>query len=203
MIIKESDIVFFDSTSDDSLLIELCEAAGRDDMPGARNLSLIGWENNPACLLYKIYIEKVYDEDNRGRYMGVLDEDGKIMLSFGCMPWDKDYNTCLMPTRLYLREDRRGYGKTETFTKRFEIPQKLMNEECIRLGYRATLITHNQYNLFLREAAHRDSRDSGYMIFDYYDDPVIINYTKQWALYHLFDQTYAPELIRILDSVRA
>lgn len=201
--ISEQDIVYFDSSSPKDLLFELCEEATKDSMPGSQNLSLVDWESNPASLLYKIYIEKVYDEVNRGKYMGVLGEDGKIILAFGCMPWDKNPAICLMPTRLYLREAQRGYGKRESYTKRFQIPQTLMNYHCKRLGYKATLITHNQYNLFLREATYRDSRDAGYMIFDYYDDPVIINYTKQWVMYHLFDDSYLNEVVSSLDSNKA
>lgn len=201
--IELSDIVYFDSNSPKDLLIELCEEATRDNMPGSQNLSLVNWEKNPATLLYKIYIEKVYDESSRGKYMGVLGKDGKIMCAFGCMPWDKDPNTCLMPTRLYLRTTDRGYGNKDHYTKRFKVPQLAMNEQCIRLGYKATIITHNQYNLFLRESVHRSSREENYMIFDYYDDPVVVNYTKQWAMYHCFDESYREELIEVLDANRA
>lgn len=201
--ITEKDILYFDSNSPKDLLIELCEEATKDDMPGSKNLSLINWEKNPASLLYKIYIEKVYDDCNRGKYMGVLGEDGKLMLTFGCMPWDKDSNVCLMPTRMYLRAEKRLQGAAESYTKRFALPQQMMNQECIKLGYKATVITHNQYNLFLRDATYRDSREEGYMIFDYYEHPVIVNYTKQWAMYHMFDESYESELITSLDRNRA
>lgn len=202
MDITQDNIIFFDSNSDKDLLIDLCREAMEDDMPGSQNLSLDDWEFNPASLLYKIYIEKVYDEKNKGRFVGVLDDDQKLILVFGSMRWDRNPNVCLMPTRLYLRKDHRGYGQAESYTKRFEQVQRRMNQECVKLGYKATLITHNQYNVFLREATYRDSREGGYMIFEYYDHPVLVNHTKQWAMYHLFDGSYEQDLIKSLDSSR-
>lgn len=200
--IKSSDILFFDSSSPKELLFSLCEEATRDSMPGSQNLSIIDWEKNPSSLLYKIYIEKVYDEVNGGRFIGVKGDDGQLILVFGGMRWDSDHNVCLMPTRLYLSEKNRNYGKGETFTSRYKAAVTKMNEECIRMGYKAALITHNKYNLWIRENTYRVSREEGYMIFDYYEYPVLVNYTKQWAMYHLYDLTYESNLIASLDKVR-
>lgn len=198
--------VYVDSNSPKDMLLELCNDAVGDDNPGSANISPINWESNPASLMHKIYVQKVYDADNRGRYYCRL-EDGEVMLGIGFNQWDQCSDICLSSTRLYLKRNKRMQGTGMRFGQRYADTLNLLHESSKAMGYKAALSTQNNYNLFLREYIHKRNTKSSHTddiedLYMCYDHPLKINYTKQWAFYNLYDETYGEELIKVLDANR-
>jgi hypothetical protein len=175
-----------------------------DTLAGSKNMSLENWENNPASLMYKMYVEKNYDPEKRGRYFCQV-EDGKIILGFGINQWDKDQLTCLLATRQYLIRDKRELGKGKVFIERFPEIVSYMHSSCRELGYKAGLITHNEYNVWLRKSMEKDNeryKKEMNLTFRYYESPIVVNYTKQYASYTLYDESYETELLEILKNYK-
>ena len=196
------EMIWFDSNSPKELLMEFCKHAENDPLPGASNMVLDNWENNPASFMYKLYIEKIYDKENGGRYFTQV-EDGKVTMGMGVNMWDKDNNIALFATRLYRIPEMRGVG--EKFITQFGHIVVQMHDFAIECGYKAAMVTNNHYNLKMKENYKRDQHkidESIGRIYIHYDQPITVNYTKQWPAYVLYDDSYEDLLLEKFKETR-
>ena len=207
-------IEWFDSDTPIEKVSKFCEAALTDSRPAAVNYTPTEWQNRPETLMYKMFIEKVYDRENGGGY--VVSTNGIDYFSgAGFCRWSDDPNTCLYLTRMYTNISYRGSPESRIIHIQFHL-YDLLKE----LGYKAFLSSTNEYNLRLLKGAcetnnpanfpnyyfdgenHYTSKEGRRIIpAKMYDKPLMINYTKQWLSYYCIDPSYEPTLLAILNEL--
>lgn len=207
--------IYIDSNTDIELVKDFCEDSYSEVKESRVNYHTEDWMNNPNTLLHKIYIQKTYDENNRGAYVAMTIDD-KIVCAAGLNCYNMDDKTCLFLTRAYTRIAHRHNTKMLKHMMNY-----LLLDKAIQYGYLAGIVSFNEYNLRLRQNIHNINKlenfpdhvkidgkyykhENGTQILPtkLYDYPVMLNHTKQYLLYFLIDETYETNLLSILDSQR-
>lgn len=207
-------VVWIDSNTDTDLVYEFCKTSEQETRGSASNYTVDNWERDPATLMYKIYKEKIYDRENRGGYAAIVDE-GRILVGAGVCQWSEDPNSCILYSRLYSRKEARGLPHARIIHLEFAI-YDLAKE----LGYRGSISSFNKYNLKLRDLTYKTNNPDNFPNYyvdgdkhytgpngrriipaKMFEDPVMVNYTKQWLLYYAIDPTYEPELEQLLNRL--
>lgn len=208
-------MLYIDSNTDIDMLKDFCEDSYSDTRDSKVNYHTDDWENNPASLLYKIYIEKVYDRENRGAYIGML-MDNKIVCAAGINQYNVDNNVALYLTRAYTRLSYRGNTKLLKHQMSYALLDKI-----IEYDYLAAMISFNEYNLKLRQSVYNINNldnfpdhvciDNRYykhvagtqiLPMKMYDYPITLNYTKQYLLYFMIDKSYEDNFLCVLYDQR-
>lgn len=198
-----------DSNSDVDLVKQFCLAQKRNDNFATDNVDIEDWENKTHTLLYLIFKEKRFDTPGANYF---IRED--LQAGVGISPCDFDNNVCVV-TRFYVKPAVKGIGK--------DIGHHLFYhalEQAEEFGYKGFVETFNEYNQLLMERNERYNRpnrhknyafmaknENGVWIKHHYREPNIritpftrfgpITYrnTKQWGLFHLWDETYEQALL--------
>lgn len=208
-------LLYIDSNTDKDLLIDFCNDSYSETRDSAVNYYVRDWENNPASLMYKIYVEKVYDSANRGAYIGMLMDD-KIVCAAGINKYNVDDNVALYLTRGYTKQSYRGNTKILKHTMSYALLDKI-----VEYDYRAAMISFNEYNLKLRQSIYNINNldnfpehvriDNKYykhvngteiLPMKMYDHPITLNYTKQYLLYLMIDESYENNFLSVLHNQR-
>lgn len=207
-------LIWIDSKTDKEMVYEFCKTSEQETRGSASNYKVDNWERDPATLMYKIYKEKIYDRENRGGYAAIVDQN-RILVGAGVCQWSEDPNTCILYSRLYSRKEARGLPHARIIHLEFAI-YDLAKE----LGYRGSISSFNKYNLKLRDVTYKTNNPENfpnYYVEDgkhytgpngrriipakMFDDPLIVNYTKQWLLYYAIDPSYEIELEELLSKL--
>lgn len=158
--------------------------------PASMNMYDINWETKSHTLLYKLFIEKIYDTgifhvvfDNNtiigcsGAYISTFNSELGLL---GSRTWiNKEYRNLQIPRELLLPAQ-----------KQWAIDNKL----------KAIALTFNEYNKNLintfnriRIGEHRSPRDIHHIFYNGMQEvpfPVNIQYTKQYVIYELLDNSW-------------
>jgi len=207
-------LIWIDSNTDKELVYEFCKTSEQETRGSASNYTVDNWERDPATLMYKIYKERIYDRENRGGYAAIVEQD-RILVGAGVCQWSEDPNSCILYSRLYSRKEARGLPHARIIHLEFAI-YDLAKE----LGYRGSISSFNKYNLKLREVTYKTNNPDNfpnYYVEDdkhytgpngrriipakKFEDPVIVNYTKQWLLYYAIDPSYEADLEQLLNRL--
>lgn len=173
-------------------LKEFCIEAGKYwDIMGFNN-----WENTPAMFLHKLYIEKLYDEKNRGSfYLGTL--NNKIICTGG-MSKLHDTNYAHVFTRMFTLPQYRKltqYHYGDTWWQKLTLQ---MNLDVSGYNYDGYIVSFNDYNRKYHKMIAKSNmpskihyednvpyvKDRIAIPFYFYPNPVVINHTKQWINFY-------------------
>lgn len=188
-------------------IIDFCKISEIDPKPAARNMSAENWEENPASLLYALYKEKRFDGDYSG-YL-VNRKDNKIVFGMGYYPCEIDPNMIITGSRVYaipeFLSSTRNYWK---LAEMYGNMQHTISDFALEEGFRGEYVSFNEYNLELCEFIYQINspdnykkyfkdenglhwRKPGFRITPYKQiGPVTIKYTKQWVLYHIYEDDW-------------
>lgn len=206
------DYEIIDSNTPIEILEKFLLAADNDDSPAAVNMVMHDWKNKPNTFLYKLYIEKIYDSANRGIYLVHKNEQGEIISGTGLSRWAVDDNVALFFSRSYVIPKYRGSSP-----HRFGKNSWLLHEYAKQYNYKVAVITVNDYNRKFVSVTNKLNtidkehevvngeyyRKSGrkFLKTELHPQPVMINYTPQWIVYHLLDEAYKSKLTSILQQI--
>lgn len=199
-----------DSNTPIEFLESFCRAAENDPSPAAQNMVLADWENASGSFLYKLYVEKTYDEVNRGGYLLQIKDD-KIISGSGFSQWTVDTNVCLLYARTYVLPEYRNIGKQRIGKYIWEQLQYLR-----KFQYKVALATFDHYNEHIVKVLNGyNSLEKEYTIVDgeyynkhgrkfvpneVYPNKVYINSTVQSVVYYCEDPTYKETLLNTLKQ---
>lgn len=206
------DYTIVDSNTPIEIFNDFLSAAEYDDSPAAINMVMHDWENRPNSFLYKLYVEKIYDKVNRGAYLLHHDSDGSVISGTGLSSWTTDDNVSLFFSRSYVVPKHRG-----TAPHRFGKNVWLLQQYAKEYNYKAAVITVNDYNKRYVSTTHKlNTTEKDYTVIngehytktgrkflktDLYPNPVMINFTPQWVVYHMLDEDYEDVLLNTLQKL--
>jgi hypothetical protein len=196
-----------DSTYNLDDMLTFCNGSINDKREGAKNISSVNWETNTASLLYLIYNERRFDSP-KAKYKIVI-ADGEIICGGGYAPLNVDDSICLLSVRTYTLPKYR----IRMWGSEFIIPKCIV--EAREIGYKACILTFNEYNLPLKTLVERMNAGrlatlgvdvtarKVFKDFKSLEWPVIINNTKQWVMYFCFDAAAEASLLETMEKIRA
>jgi hypothetical protein len=176
-------------------ILEYCKNAYEEKTePSHKNMYDDDWKNNDAVFPYLIYCSDRFKNENGDMFV-LLDEQNNICALSGVNISDFDKNVALGGVRTWLDKDLRG----KFVIGRYILPVQLKWAKDKNL--KTIALTFNDYNKRLLPYFKRSGfgiekkRNPDSMFYNgqyHVDFPVLINYTKQWAIYHKIDETYEP-----------
>jgi hypothetical protein len=177
-------------------ILDYCKQAFNEkDQPGHANMWHEDWENQSSTLPYLLYCSERFTNGN-GMMLLLLDEDDNILGTSGANVSEFDRNVVLGGVRTWLNKDLRG----QFMMGRHVLPHQL--KWATESGFKTLALTFNDYNkrllpYFARSGLGiKKKRMPGSLFYNgqyILDFPVIINYTKQWVVYHKIDELYQPD----------
>jgi hypothetical protein len=203
-----------DSTTPIEKIIGYCNASIGDERPGSVNMDPVDWENKPHTFLHCLYKEKRYDLPS-GAYF-VYIEDNKVVMGEGFSTWNINSSVALFCSRAYTVPEFQSHRSARM--------RNALTAACgdlaFELGFKSFFITANEYNKRILERVihltnpeiNRAKKDGlryrkseghyFYWPFTLFQNLVMINQTKQWVLYHAFneDEKYNEELKQCLTN---
>lgn len=139
-----------------------CKTSELDlESPAAINYHWQGWQDNPASLMYVLTQEKRYDAG----FLDLLYKQDRLVAVSGCYTADWNSQVLIIGSRAYTLTEHRG---TDWHHGEYLFPRQW--EYATQQGYRAAIISFNEYNLRLLrfiEVASR-GRFSNKQIPDFY-----------------------------------
>lgn len=171
-------------------IYKLCETAQNDKIESIRqNMAVKHWAKNPHCLLYRIYIEKKFS-DNNGILTCVYD-DNKIISISGAERSDFE-NICIWGKRLYTLPNYRNKNIHRLLLK----PQY---DWSMKNNFKVALGTWNEdhYSLYRFEKNKIKNRKSYDALPELdisnaiaYPSKLLICNTPQWVIMYYLDNKY-------------
>ena len=193
----------------DHHLLNFCKSAVADNRDAAVNMDPVDYENKPHTLLYKLYVEKVFDSGGYGLYI----ENDQVLGGSGYYATSWHPDLFVYAVRSYTPPNMfKKYSMSDIMYEQIELIKKLGGNSC--------MITWNQYNLPLMKKFlhvnvpenHRNSfienglwyRKPGIRLNPHLElpFPVTFNYTKQWVTYILLDDTFGSEFLEIASTYK-
>jgi hypothetical protein len=176
-------------------ILEYCKNAYEEKTePSHKNMYDTDWKNSDAVFPYLIYCSDRFKNENGDMFV-LLDEQNNICALSGVNISDFDKNVALGGVRTWLNKDLRG----KFVIGRYLLPVQLKWAKDKNL--KTIALTFNDYNKRLLPYFKRSGfgiekkRNPDSMFYNgqyHIDFPVLINYTKQWVIYHKIDETYEP-----------
>lgn len=176
-------------------ILEYCKNAYEEKTePSHKNMYDNDWKNSEAVFPYLIYCSDRFKNENGDMFV-LLDEQNNICALSGVNISDFDKNVALGGVRTWLNKDLRG----KFVIGRYLLPVQLKWAKDKNL--KTIALTFNDYNKRLLPYFKRSGfgiekkRNPDSMFYNgqyHIDFPVLINYTKQWVIYHKIDETYEP-----------
>lgn len=176
-------------------ILSYCKLAYEEKSePSHVNMFSDDWETNTSVLPYLIYKSDRFHYGNGDIFL-LFDDEENILGISGVNISDFDDKVALGGVRTWLNKNLRG---------RFLIARHLLPVQlkwAIEHGMKTIAITLNDYNKRLLPYFKRvgfgieKKRNVNSMFYNgqfHVEFPVIINYTKQWVIYHKIDETYEP-----------
>lgn len=192
MILKDKSSRLFDtidSKTDIDIIKQFCDDARSDGLEGSLAFETKGWHNNQASFLYKVIVDKTFDQDKGGVYIVCKDGDRIVAGQGSCRLHDTEY--MIFGTRGYTMpkyRNRHNYDFLQYCTSKFW--------ELYIKEYKGYIMAFNKYNykIFLKYMRLNNVTP------DYFDqyvwhrgrkvvpmrphpDLININYTPQHVLY--------------------
>lgn len=184
-------------------ILQFCEEAQNDGRDGASNMDYVNWENKPHTLLYLLYKEKRFDGTASG-YVIFKDED-RIVCGQGFYQSEIDRMVCC-GVRSYtvpgincsamhgdikdLAFDiARDAGMAGCFFSFNEYNKRYVD------GYLRVNDPVNFTTSFCDENGQWWSRRGRKIHPHVAYGPIRLKGTKQWIIYHLFEQKFEQELL--------
>lgn len=123
-----------------SNLKEFCLASEIDSSPAATNYHWQNWQDNPASLMHVLTQEKRYDTG----FLDLLYKNNQLIAVNGCYAADWNSQVLIIGSRAYTLPEHRG---TSWHHGEYLFPRQW--EHANQKGYRAVIISVNDYNLRL------------------------------------------------------
>ena len=199
-----------DSSVSLDYLEPFCRAAENDPSPAAQNMVILDWEKSPGSFLYKLYVDKIYDKENKGGYLLQI-KDGQIISGSGFSKWNVDENVCLLYSRTYVLAEHRNNGAQRVGRYSWEQLKYMRAYQ-----YKAGMITFNEYNARIVELLNGyNSAERTHTVVngEYYNrhgrkfvpsitypKKVNINHTDQIVVYYCDDASYKETLLNTLKK---
>jgi len=155
----------------------------------AENMYTPDWHNDPATLLHKLYIQKVFDDENKG-YYAICEHDGKVIAGYGLCRLHES-NFCIQAVRAFT------FSKYKSETMRFHQWGVKKSWDYINEHYEGYIVCFNKYNKQLFETAHKINsmppskidkyyyhNDRLFIPFKKWDKMCIVNHTEQYIIYN-------------------
>ena len=191
-------------TNKDMILSYCKNAFAEKSEPSYVNMWADDWENKSATFPYLIYISDRF-KNNKGEMFVLLDDNDNILALSGVNISDFDNNVALGGVRTWLNKEMRG--KFVIGRNILPVQLKWAKEHKMK----TIALTFNDYNKRLIPYFKRSGfgiekkRNINSMFYNgqfHVEFPVIINYTKQWVIYHKIDELYQPnwEKIRFVED---
>jgi hypothetical protein len=193
--------ILIDSKTPIDRLVEFVHAA---DGVASENMYTPDWQNNPATFLHKLYVQKVFDDENKGFY-AIYEHDGKIVAGSGVCRLHKS-NFCIQAVRAFT------LSKYKKYTMDFHQWYVKKSWDHINNHYDGYVVCFNEYNKRLFDMAYKINAVVPSGIDNYYYDKnrvflplkrwnkmCVVNYTSQYILYN--SKTKLPELERYLSEI--
>lgn len=148
------------------ILEELCNSAENDDRKAAKNLSWKNWENNSSSLMYAIVKQRRFDS-HIGQFDIVLYQ-GKPIAASGCYISDWSDKIMMIGVRTWTDP----LSKNMWWHGNMLMPKQL--DLALKKGCVAAVMSFNHYNIRLRNALRRASKQQAVLLGithpDFYND---------------------------------
>jgi hypothetical protein len=187
-------------------IFDFCKQAFEEkSQPSHINMWNDDWENDNSTLPYLLYKSNRFNNNNGDMFL-LLDEDNKILAMSGVNISDFDPYVALGGVRSWVNKHMRG----KFVIGGYFLPIQL--KWATDRNMKTIALTINDYNKrlipYLKRSGlgiNKQLRNPNSMFHNgqfYVDFPVIINYTKQWVMYHKIDENYIPnwEAIRYKEN---
>jgi hypothetical protein len=208
IMLKQFEII--DSTYPIDLLLPFCNHAIDDTRPGAVNMTPVDWENNTSSFLHALYIQKRYDGDAAGYVL--YRKEGKILCGGGFHGSSIDPHMTNLSSRSYTIPGiqlPRVHGDIHTL--------------CIDIsrehGRYGSFDCVNEYNHRFIDGYLKINDPKSYPKYHFKDGkhygkpnfrihpsepagPLVINETKQWIIYQLWNEVHRESFLQTLESIR-
>jgi hypothetical protein len=191
-------------------LLPFCNRSINDTRPGADNMSPVGWEENKASFLYLLYGEKRYNGNGNGYIIYV--DDGEILCGGGFSRSNIDPHMTHLSSRSYTIPGLilpRIHGQIHD----------LAIDISIESGQYGAFDSANEYNMRFAEkysTINDPKNHPGYFMQDgkHYakpgvrihpmtpDGPFLINGTKQWITYMIWNEAHRASFLKTLENIR-
>lgn len=183
---------------EDPKLKALCGSALFDPSPAARNMELLDWENRPETLWNHVFKQRTYDTG--GFYY--LEKDGEAVAAAGYYKLPNE-NIAVGPTRLYTKYDMSHFARVKHATT----IMRHVTDEIISEKFIGAMCFVNEYNLNLKKIipmndtpGKKNRYGNRKMKFLPYHQPVNYLYTKQWAMYQVFEENCEKVILNWLEN---
>jgi hypothetical protein len=193
--------ILIDSKTPIERIIEFVNEA---DGIAAENMYTPDWQNNSATFLYKLYVQKVFDDENMGFY-AIYEHDGKVIAGSGVCRLHES-NFCIQAVRAFT------LSKYKKQTMSFHQWCVRKSWDYINKNYDGYIVCFNKYNKRLFEKAYKINSVSPSKIDTYYYDNnrvfipakkwnkiCDVNHTEQYVLYNSL--TNLSEIERYLSGI--
>jgi hypothetical protein len=178
-------------------IFDFCKQAFEEkSQPSHINMWNDDWENDTSTLPYLLYKSNRFNNSNGDMFL-LFDDDNKILAMSGVNISDFDPNVALGGVRSWVNKSMRG----KFVIGGYFLPIQL--KWATDRNLKTIALTINDYNKRLIPYLKRsglginkqlDNPNSMFHNGQFYVDfPVIINYTKQWVMYHKIDENYIPD----------
>lgn len=176
-------------------ILEYCRDAFEEKTePSHVNMWHTDWENINSTFPYLLYKSNRFSNGNGDMFV-LFDNNDNILAVSGVNISEFDNKVALGGVRTWLNKGMRG----QFVIGRYLLPMQL--KWASETGCKVVALTFNDYNkrlipYFARSGLGiQKKRNPNSMFYNgqhILDFPVIINYTKQWVIYHKIDETYSP-----------
>lgn len=176
-------------------ILEYCKKSFLEkSQPSHINMWAKNWETQSNTLPYILYLSSRF-AGNNGDMFFLVDDNENIIANSGINVSDFDKNVAIGGVRTWLDKSLRG----KFVVGRHLLPYQLKWAKNKNL--KTIALTFNDYNKKLIPYFKRSGfgiekkRNSDSLFYNgqyTVDFPVMINYTKQWVIYHKIDSSYEP-----------
>ena len=190
-------------------LIDFCKKSEQDNRPAAENMVYDDWENKPHTFLYLLYKEKRFDRPENG-YV-ICKEDGNVICGQGFYLSEIENMMCCGVRSYTIPGAHCAHIQGDMNDVVFDIARSVGVDGCF--------YSLNEYNLRFVDgyikindptnfpSSCRDDTGQwwskpGRKIYPFKSyGPIHLKGTKQWIIYHLFDEAEENKLLINLNRI--
>ncbi len=190
-------------------LIDFCKKSEQDGRPAAENMVYGHWENKPHTFLYLLYNEKRFDGPENG-YV-ICKEDGNVICGQGFYLSEIENMMCCGVRSYTIPGAHCAHIQGDMNDVVFDIARSVGVDGCF--------YSLNEYNLRFVDgyikindpknfpSSYRDDTGQwwskpGRRIYPFKSyGPIYLKGTKQWIIYHLFDEEEENKLLMNLNRI--
>jgi hypothetical protein len=184
---------------EDGILEFFCNTSLNDEWLGSNNMDTIDWENRPNTLFNQLYNQKIYDGEKSGLY--VYEED-EILCCVG-LHYIEEIDCCVA-SRVYAKASFNKFKKMRLLSDIFDELWK----NVITPNYSGWINFVNEYNIPMmnhlykvNESGKKFKRKKTYCVFEKFEKELIYKDTKQFAIFHIVDESKRSDILEYLNAI--